>query len=451
MNPKKRGEMQRVRPRLRSLLSAGMLSALVAPVAAEPAPYDAALAAGVRAVAADVITWRRDFHAHPELSNREVRTAARVAEHLRALKFDEVHTGIAETGVVGILVGGQPGPVVALRADMDALPVEEPAGLPFASRVRAEYQGQEVPVMHACGHDAHTAMLMGVASVLAGMRSTLPGTVAFIFQPAEEGAPRGETGGAKRMLAEGVLRTAREPAAIFGLHVWPVEAGTLAWRSKGTMAASDRLSIVVKGRQTHGSSPWLGVDPVIVSAQIMTALQAIPSRQLDVTRSPSVITIGSIHGGVRNNIIPDEVRMEGTLRNFDEGVRAEAHARVRRTSTAIADAAGATAEVDVHEQTVVTFNDPALTRQMLPSLERAAPGKIIEAPLIMAAEDFSYFQREIPGLFVFLGVNKPGVPAGAAASNHSPLFYVNEDTLQVGVRALAQLAVDFLSAQSPAR
>lgn len=414
-------------------------------LAAQEIPQDLALTQAVASVEPDVIAWRRDFHAHPELSNRETRTAARVAEHLRALGMDEVHTGIAETGVVGILVGGQPGPVVALRADMDALPVAEPPGLPFASTVKAEYNGQQVPVMHACGHDAHTAMLMGVATVLSANRAALPGTVAFIFQPSEEGAPAGETGGAKRMLEEGVLARAHQPKAIFGLHVWPVSAGTLAWRSKGAMAASDRLSIVVKGRQTHGSSPWLGIDPVIVSAQIMTALQAIPSRQLDVTRSPSVITIGSIHGGVRNNIIPDEVRMEGTMRNFDERVRADAHARVRRTSEAIAGAAGATAEVTIHEQTVVTWNDPELTARMVPSLERAAPGKVIEAPLIMAAEDFSYFQREIPGLFVFLGVNKPGVEAGEAASNHSPEFYINEDTLKVGVRALAQLAVDYLN------
>lgn len=408
-----------------------------------------AVAAATGNIAEEVIAWRRDFHAHPELSNREFRTSEKVAAHLKSLGFDEIHTGIAHTGVVGILKGGKPGPVVALRADMDALPVAEPAGLPFASRVTAEYNGQQVPVMHACGHDAHTAMLMGVASILAGMRDALPGTVAFIFQPAEEGPPPGEEGGARLMLKEGLLKLAHQPAAIFGLHVWPAEAGTLGYRMRGTMAASDRLQIRVKGQQTHGSSPWAGVDPIIVSAEIMTALQIIPSRQLDVTKSPSVITIGSIHGGVRNNIIPDAVEMQGTLRNFDEGVRAEAHQRLTRTAQAIATAAGANAEVHIHEQTVVTWNDPDLVRRMLPSLEKAAPGKVQEIPLIMAAEDFSYYQREIPGFFFFLGVNDPGVATGKAAANHSPLFTVNEATLSTGVKALAQLAVDYLNTPDP--
>ncbi|MBM4228465.1 MAG: amidohydrolase [Gammaproteobacteria bacterium] len=406
---------------------------------------DATLASATAAVTADVIAWRRDFHAHPELSNREFRTAEKVARHLEALGLDEIHTKVAHTGVVGVLKGARPGPVVALRADMDALPVQEPAGLPFASTVTAEYNGQQVPAMHACGHDAHTAMLMGVASVLSSLRKELPGTVVFVFQPSEEGAPPGEEGGARLMLKEGLLKLAHQPSAIFGLHVWPAEAGTLGYRLRGTMAASDRLQIRVKGRQTHGSSPWAGVDPIIVSAEIMTALQLIPSRQLDVTKSPSVITIGSIHGGVRNNIIPDEVEMQGTLRNFDEGVRAEAHQRLTRTTEAIATAAGATAEVHIHEQTVVTWNDPELTRRMLPSLEKAAPGKVQEIPLIMAAEDFSYYQREIPGLFFFLGINEDGVAAGKAAANHSPLFKVNEAALGTGVHALAQLAVDYLS------
>ena len=414
-------------------------------IAASALPLDDAIMAGAARVEPQVIEWRRDFHQYPELSNREVQTAAKVAAHLKALGFDEVHTGLAHTGVLGVLKGGKPGPVVALRADMDALPVQEPAGLPFASTATAEYNGKTVPVMHACGHDAHTAILMGAASVLAGLKAELPGTVAFIFQPAEEGAPEGEQGGARLMLAEGLLARAHKPGAIFGLHVWPNTPGSLAYRVQGQMAASDKLQIVVSGKQVHGSSPWKGVDPIIVSAQIMTALQAIPSRQLDVTRAPSVITIGSIQGGVRGNIIPERVEMVGTLRNFDESVRSEAHARLRKTATAVAEAAGARAEVEIAEQTVVTWNDPALAARMRPTLEKAAPGQVLESPLIMAAEDFSYYQREIPGLFVFLGINKAGVKAEEAATNHSPDFFVNEDALVTGVRALSLLAVDWLA------
>ena len=409
------------------------------------APLDEQVKTGAAKVEAQVIAWRRDFHQHPELSNREVETAGKVAAHLKALGFDEVHTGIAHTGVLGVLKGGKPGPVVALRADMDGLPVQEPPGLPFASTVTADYNGKTVPVMHACGHDAHTAILMGVASVLAGMKAELPGTVAFIFQPAEEGAPEGEQGGARLMLAEGLLAKAGNPGAVFGLHVWPNLPGSLAYRAKGEMAASDKLKIVVTGKQVHGSSPWKGVDPIMVSAQIMTALQAIPSRQLDITKAPSVITIGSIHGGVRGNIIPDRVEMVGTLRNFDEGVRSEAHARLRKTAIAIAEAAGAQAEVDIAEQTVVTWNDPALAARMRPTLEKAAPGQVLESPLVMAAEDFSYYQREVPGLFVFLGINKAGVKPEDAATNHSPNFFVNEEALATGVRALGLLAVDWLT------
>lgn len=398
------------------------------------------------AVDPQVIAWRRDLHQHPELSNREVRTAKLVADHLRALGFDEVHTGIAHTGVVGILKGGKPGGVVALRADMDALPVEERNSLPFASKVREEYNGQDVGVMHACGHDAHTAILMGVASVLAGMREEIPGTVSFIFQPAEEGAPEGEEGGAKLMLAEGVLKTAANPSAIFGLHVWPGEAGEILYRPRGAMAASDELKIVVTGKQTHGSSPWRGVDPIIVAAQIMTALQAIPSRQLDITKAPAVITIGSIHGGVRGNIIPDTVEMIGTIRNFDDGVRKELLMRLERTATAIASAAGAEATVTIEPYSGVTWNDPDLTARMLPSLQRAAE-KVTEGPIVMGAEDFSWYQQQIPGLFVMLGVNLPGVSAEQAAPNHSPLFMVNETALKTGVRTLSMLALDYLQQQ----
>ncbi|MGD9600620.1 MAG: amidohydrolase [Gammaproteobacteria bacterium] len=432
-------------PALRVLI---MLCLLV-PFRGRATEPSADLAARVAAIEADVIAWRRDIHQHPELSNREARTAALVADHLRALGFDAVHTGIAHTGVVGVLVGGRPGATVALRADMDALPVEEPPGLPFASTVRAEYNGEQVPVMHACGHDAHTAMLMGAASVLAALRAEIPGTIAFVFQPAEEGAPQGEEGGAKLMLKEGLLDLARKPAAIFGLHVWPGEPNTLAYRTEGAMAASDRLRLEITGRQTHGSSPWTGVDPIIVSAQIMNALQVIPSRQLDVTRAPSVITIGSIHGGIRPNIIPDKVEMLGTLRNFDARVRAEAHARIRRTAEGIAAAAGATAHLEIREQTLVTWNDPALAARMRPALEKAAPERVLGAPFVMAGEDFSYYQQEIPGLFVFLGINAPGADPDKVAINHSPHFMINEDALKTGVHALAQLALDYLAGAPP--
>jgi amidohydrolase len=435
--------MERKRRRLRHALATALLA--VAP--AFPAFADdttAQVRAGADRVEQQLIAWRHDLHRNPELSNREVRTARLVAEHLRALGFDAVHTAVAHTGVVGILKGGKPGPTVALRADMDALPVEERTGLPFASTARAEYNGQQVGVMHACGHDAHTAILMGVASVLAGMRQQIPGTVAFVFQPAEEGAPEGEEGGALLMLEQGLLRTAGSPGAIFGLHVWPYPAGQVAYRARGAMAASDGLRIVVKGRQTHGSSPWAGVDPVIVSAQIMTALQTIPSRQLDITRAPSVITIGSIHGGVRGNIIPDQVEMVGTVRTFDDGIRTELLMRLERTATSVAAAAGAQADVHVEPHAAVTWNDPDLTARMLPSLQKAADGNVVEGPLIMAAEDFSYYQREIPGLFVMLGVNMDGVSPEHAAPNHSPLFMVNDAALKTGVRTLAMLALDYL-------
>ena len=402
------------------------------------------IAEAAAAIEPKVIEWRRDIHQNPELGNREHRTAKKVADHLRSLGI-EVTSGVAHTGVVGVLRGGKPGPVVALRADMDALPVTEQVDLPFASHVTAEYAGQQVGVMHACGHDNHVAILMGAAEVLAAMRDELPGTVKLIFQPAEEGPPPGERGGAALMIEERVLEDPA-PDAIFGLHVGPAPGGSLGYRAGGAMAAADALTITVRGRQTHGSSPWAGVDPIIVSAQIMTALQLIPSRQLDVTAAPAVVTIGSIHGGVRGNIIPDDVVLTGTIRTFDREMRDDLLERIERTAEKIAESAGATAEVTITPYAPVTYNDPELTRRMIPTLEWAAgPDQVAEQPRIMGSEDFSYFQEKVPGFYFWLGVNEEGVGLGEAAPNHSPYFFANEDALIVGLRAMAGVAWDYLN------
>ena len=396
------------------------------------------------AVEAKVIAWRHDLHEHPELSNREFRTSGVVAEHLRSLNFDEVKTGVAHTGVVGTLVGGRPGPVIALRADMDGLPVLERTGSPFASIARGEYNGQDVPVMHACGHDTHVAMLMGAAEVLANNRDKLSGIVRFIFQPAEEGPPAGEDGGAAMMVAEGVLEGPNPPEAILGLHAWPGDSGTLLYRANGFMAAADGLQINVVGKQTHGSSPWLGVDPIYVAAQIATAIQGIPSRHLDITNSPAVITIGSIHGGIRGNIIPDEVEMLGTIRTFDPGIREKLHARLRSTVHAIAEANGATATVTIEGYAPVTGNDPELLKKMMGTLNWAAgEEKVNEGTLITGAEDFSMYQEHIPGLFLLLGINDPSVPRSDRPSNHSPLFIAEDSALITGVRTLVGFAADY--------
>lgn len=426
-----------------------LILALLSLSTAEAEPQPEAIAAAAAMVAPKVIEWRRDIHQHPELSNREVRTAKLVAKHLKKLKFDEVREGVAHTGVIGVLKGGKPGPVVALRADMDALPVTEQTGLSFASTARAIYNGQETGVMHACGHDAHTAILMGVAEVLAGRRADIPGTVLFLFQPAEEGPPEGEEGGAKLMLKDGAF-TAPKPAAIFGLHVWPAEAGAIGFRARGAMAASDEFHLTVKGRQTHGSMPWGGIDPIAVSAEILTAIQMIPSRQLDITKAPSVITVGQINGGIRHNIIPDSVRMSGTIRTFDSAMRDDLLMRLERTIKGIAEHWGAGAELIIKPYSPVVYNDPGLTDRLRPSLERAAGAENVrESTLVMGAEDFAFYQQEAPGLFFFLGVNKPGVKLGQAAPNHSPLFYVNDDALVVGVRALSYLALDYLRGNTP--
>jgi len=391
-----------------------------------------------------VIAWRRDLHEHPELSNREIRTAGVVAEHLRRLGL-EVRTEVAHTGVVGVLRGGNPGPVIALRADMDALPVTEAVDLPFASQVKTLYNGREVGVMHACGHDVHTSVLMGVAQVLAQMREELPGTVKFIFQPAEEGAPNGEEGGARLMIREGALEDP-VPEVIFGLHVSPnYRVGTIAYRSGATMAASDGLRIVVRGRQTHGASPWSGTDPIVVASQIVLGLQTIISRQIDLPAAPAIITIGSIHGGVRSNIIPDEVELVGTIRTFLPEMRSDIHERVHRTAMLIAQGSGAAAEVKISSGYPVTFNDPNLTARMVPVLEAVTgKGRTISVPPMTGAEDFSYYQQRIPGLYFFIGVTPENADPKQAAMLHSPQFYVDEGALAVGVRSLTHLAVAYL-------
>ncbi len=391
-----------------------------------------------------VIEWRRHFHQFPELSNREFRTAEKVAAHLKNLGLD-VRTAVAHTGVVGVLKGGKSGPVVALRADMDALPVTEHADVPFASKVRATYDGHDVGVMHACGHDAHIAILMGVAEILSSIKDDLAGSVKFIFQPAEEGAPRGEQGGARLMVKEGVLENP-EVDVIFGLHIWALaEAGTINYRPGSIMAGSDGLRIKVKGKQTHGSTPWTGVDPITVSAQIIMGLQTIISRQTKLTEEAAVITIGSIHGGVRSNIIPEEVEMIGTIRTLNLEMRDKIHERIRLTATKIAESAGAVADVSIRAGYPVTYNDPELTAMMLPSLQAAAGRenvKLIKA--ITGAEDFSFFQRRVPGIYFFLGAMPKGKKVDEAAPHHAPDFYIDESSLKLGVRTLSYLTLDYM-------
>ena len=404
----------------------------------------ATIDASAAAIEGDVITWRRDIHANPELSNREFRTARVVSDHLRSLGM-EVRTEVAHTGVIGVLRGGQPGPVVALRADMDALPVTEMVDLPFASKVTTEYNGQQVGVMHACGHDNHVAILMGVASILSDMQPDLPGTIKFIFQPAEEGAPPGEEGGAELMLKEGAFDEPI-PEVIFGLHVWPAPVGQIAYLPGPFMASSDSYSITITGRQTHGAVPWGGVDPIVVGSQIVLGLQTIASRQLDVTATPSIITVGTFNGGVRSNIIPETVELTGTVRTFLPDVREDIERRMRRTVHSIAESSGATAELAMNYGYPVTVNDPELTLKMVPTLERVAPS-VVQASRITGAEDFSYFANEVPGLFVFLGISPPGTDFETVPRNHSPYFYADEDALVTGVRAMASLAIDYMVMQ----
>ena len=399
------------------------------------------------AIEEQLIAWRRDLHQHPELGNREFRTAGIVAEHLRALGLDEVRTGVAHTGVVGLLKGGLPGPVVALRADMDGLPVTEEVDMPFASKVRSTWNGEEVGVMHACGHDCHVAILMGVAQVLAPLRAQLRGSVKFIFQPAEEMPPEGEDGGAKMMIAEGALERP-VPQAIFGLHVTSrLPLGTVGYRPGPTMASSDRMRITITGRQTHGAAPWMGVDPIVTAAQVVLGLQTIVSRGVDISREPAVVTIGAIKGGVRENIIPDSVEMRGTIRTFDEAMRDDIHERVTTLAESVARGSRAGCKVCIEKNYPVTVNHPELTAAMAPTLARVAGDGLEVVDKVTGSEDFSFFQRIVPGFFFFVGVVPPGQDAQTVAPNHSPRFYVDERALLTGVRALAHLACDFLEAR----
>lgn len=424
-----------------------ILAALAVPAllsAQTPSKLDADVDARARALEAKVVAWRRDIHQHPELGNREFRTSKLVAEHLQELGL-EVKTGVAKTGVVGILRGGKPGPVVALRADMDALPVAEEVDLPFKSTVRATYNGQDVGVMHACGHDNHVAILMGVAELLSGMKAQVQGTVVFVFQPAEEGAPAGERGGAEVMLEEGIFDNPKVEA-VFGLHVFPFETGKIVYRSGGLMASGDTYKVVIHGRQTHGALPWNGVDPITIASQIITSAQSIVSRQVDLTLTPAIVTVGYIRGGVRVNIIPDSVEFGGTIRTFDETTRDSIRTKFTRLITTMAEANGAKASIIFDRGTPVTYNDPALTEKMAPSLRRAlGAGQVEVGRQTTTSEDYSLYQKKVPGVFYFLGVTPKGTDPSKVAPNHSPRFFADEAALVPGVKALSTLALDFLS------
>ncbi|MFY8283786.1 amidohydrolase [Pseudoalteromonas sp. SSMSWG5] len=427
---------------LNKLLSTSLLlSAISTPAFASD--INTELKSANKSVSEKVIKWRRHLHQYPELSNREFETAKYVAKHLRSLGL-EVQTGVAHTGVVAKLKGGKKGPLIALRADMDALPVKEQVDLPFASTQTTEYKGNTVGVMHACGHDNHVAILMAAAESLVKIKDQLAGDILFIFQPAEEGAPDGEEGGAELMLKEGLFK--EKPEAVFGLHVTSsLNTGQIGFREGPLMASADKFTITVKGRQTHGSRPWNGVDPIVASSQIIMATQTIASRQVDVTKAPSVVSFGAINGGVRNNIIPDQVEMVGTIRTFDQEMRADIKKRLAKTAEMVAESGGAEAHVHIDHGYPVTVNDVELTKKMTPTLAGVV-GKenLITTPLITGAEDFSYYALETPGMFFFLGVTPKGQDAVTAPSNHSPHFFADEKALQLGVNAMTQLVVDYL-------
>ncbi|MBX7055238.1 MAG: amidohydrolase [Pyrinomonadaceae bacterium] len=391
-----------------------------------------------------VVQWRRYLHEHPELGNREFNTAKLVAAELKKLGID-VRTGIAKTGVVGILKGSQPGPVIGLRADMDGLPVTERVNVPFKSTVKSEYNGQTVGVMHACGHDTHVAMLLGTATVLAGMKDKIKGTVVFIFQPAEEGAPAGETGGASDMVKEGVMDDPKIDA-MFGIHInSATEIGQIKYKSGAEMAASDWFEIKVKGRQSHGAYPWQGIDPIAVSTQIYTGLQMIVARQSELPKAPVIITVGRMTAGIRENIIPEEAVMAGTIRTLDTAMQDEVHDKIRRTASKIAESMGATAEVRIDRKTPVTYNDPQLVKKMLPSLEKAVgKGNVIDAEWVTGAEDFAFYGQKAPSFFFFVGGMPKGGDPKTVPSHHTPDFFIDDSRLDVGVKAFCNIVFDFV-------
>ncbi|GAB4241912.1 MAG: M20 family metallopeptidase [Ekhidna sp.] len=393
----------------------------------------------------EVIEWRHWFHQNAELSNREFKTAERIASILKEIGY-EPQTGVAKTGVVAVLKGGKPGPVVGLRADIDGLPVKERADIPWASKQIGEYNGEQVPVMHACGHDTHTSILLGVAKMLWEIRDQVPGTVKFIFQPAEEGAPKGEEGGAKLMVKEGVLKNP-DVDVIFGLHInanTPV--GTLKVRSEGIMAAVNSMRIDIKGVQAHGSAPWSGVDPIVTAAQIVNNLQSIVSRNMELTQAPAVITIGAIHGGVRYNIIPEDLYMLGTIRTLDRDMRTQILQRIREVVQKTAESNMAEAEVWIDEGYPITYNEPTLYNKMLPTLKRAAGNDKVEIMKpITGAEDFSFFQEQVPGLFFFIGGCPEGTNPKSVAGHHTPDFYVDDAGMALGMKAMMSLTLDYMS------
>ncbi len=391
-----------------------------------------------------VIEWRRHFHQHPELSNRETKTAAYVAEHLKSLGI-EVQTGVAKTGVVGLLKGAKPGPVIALRADMDALPVTERNSLPFASKEKAIFNDQETGVMHACGHDSHVAILMAVAEILSKNKSELKGMIKFIFQPAEEGPPAGEEGGANLMVKEGVLENPKVDV-IFGMHIQSIsKLGTISYRPAGMMAASDWFTIKVKGKQSHGAAPWMGIDPIVVSAQIVLGLQTIVSRQIDLTNEAAVITVGKMHAGIRENIIPEEATMGGTIRTLDADMQKKIHEKIKLTATNIAESAGATAEVIIESKTPITYNDIALTEKMVSSLQKAAGAEnVIRIHAVTGAEDFAYYQQKVPGFFFFVGAMPPDQDPNKVPAHHTPDFMIDERGFIIGLKAMLDVTLDYM-------
>ena len=432
-----------MRPRSSLLVASLLLAPLLAQAQQRPE-----VAVAAEKLKPQVLAWRRDFHQHPELGNRETRTAGIVAAHLRKLGL-EVKTGIATTGVVALLKGSKPGPRIALRADMDALPVTEKTDVPFASTATSSFRGETVGVMHACGHDAHTGILMGVAEALAAMKDTLAGEVLFVFQPAEEGPPDGEKGGAKEMLEQGIFRDFK-PEAVFGLHAFStINAGQIGVRGGPLMAASDRFNIVVQGKQTHGSRPWGGIDPIVAAADLVGTAQTIVSRRQNISKLPVVLSFGAIKGGIRYNIIPDQVELIGTIRSFDEGMRQSVFSELKDVAEHVAAAHGASVVAQVPDKAPnpVTVNDPALTARMLPSLQKVAgTGNVIDPGLNMGAEDFSQYAMQVPGMFFFVGATPAGQDAMTAPSNHSPTgSSLDESALDLGLRALLQVSLDYLN------